>query len=225
MSVFNGILTGREGEPPPSTYIHAVARWMIRPLVKTSVQPNQITTVRLITGFIAAGMLGVGTPYWNFWGGVMFIVSSVLDRADGELARIANRKSRAGHIYDLASDAICNAAAFIGIGVAFRHQSSWAIALGLSAGLGIGAIFGLIAMIENVRKDGQQVFSGKAGIDPDDGLLLLGPLAWLGPTVLWWLLVAASVGAPAFALWTAWSERALLSRKPPTKEERNENHG
>ncbi len=215
MAMFKGILSGRAGEPPPATYIHAIARWMIRPLVNTSVQPNQITTVRLMTGFIAAAFFAMGTAQGNLWGGIVFVFSSVLDRADGELARIANRRSRAGHIYDLVSDAVCNAAAFVGIGIGFRHDGAgtWAVVLGLSAGLGIGAIFGLIAMIENARKDGQQVFNGRAGIDPDDGLLLLGPLAWAGSTVLWWLLVAASVGAPLFALWTAWSERAVLCRR------------
>lgn len=215
MALFPGILNGRPGEPPPSTYVHALARWLIRPLVHTSVQPNQITTVRLLTGFLAAGMFAVGEAKWNLWGGLMFILSAVLDRADDELARIANRKSRAGHIYDLASDAICNAAAFVGIGIGLRQgpAGAWAVALGLSAGLGIGLIFVLIALVENAKKDGQAVFNGRAGIDPDDGLLLLGPIAWFGVTPLWWLLVAASAGAPAFAAWTAWNERKVLFRK------------
>lgn len=214
----NSLLQGRPGEPPAATYLHALGRWLVRPLVRTSVQPNQITTVRLLTGLIAAVLFGIGSAECTFWGGVFYLVSSVLDRADGELARIANRKSFFGHKYDLASDAICHVAAFIGIGVGLRDGPAgvWSIALGVSAGLGLGMIFTVIALIEHLTKSTAPVLPGKFGIDPDDGLILISPIAWLGATALWWLTAAASIGAPLFAVWLVWSERKILFYHPPT---------
>ena len=198
--------------PPPKTYVHAAARWFIKPLVKTSVTPNHITTVRLITAVLAAGAFAMGKPFWNFYGGLIFILSAFIDRADGELARVSGRTSPEGHAYDLLCDALANTLAFIGIGIGLRHGplGSWTILLGLIAGAAIGGIFWLIAKIETAKKDGTPVFASKAGFDPDDGLFLLGPIAWAGAKALAPLLIAAAIGAPLFAIWTAYRDRRAL---------------
>ncbi len=46
------------------TWIHRVARvTVVKPLVHTAVRPNQVTTVRLLTGIAAAAALAIG-PEW-----------------------------------------------------------------------------------------------------------------------------------------------------------------
>ncbi|MCH8834893.1 MAG: CDP-alcohol phosphatidyltransferase family protein, partial [Proteobacteria bacterium] len=65
----------------------------VRPLVGTAVTPNHLTTLRLATGLAAAGALAVGTSPWQHVGAAIFVVSLVLDRADGELARLAGKTS------------------------------------------------------------------------------------------------------------------------------------
>lgn len=182
------------------------------PLVRTSVTPNHLTTLRLITAIMAAAAFAVGTSRWFFIGGLIFILSAFIDNADGELARVSGRTSPGGHTYDTVCDALANMLAFIGIGVGLRHGlvGSWTIALGLIAGIAIGGIFWMIARIEQARKDSRPVFPSRAGFDPDDGMFLLGPMAWLGTKALWPLLVAAAIGAPLFALWTAYRDREAL---------------
>jgi len=198
--------------PPPSTYIHAAARWTIRPLVHTRVTPNHLTTVRLITAILAAAAFALGTRQGFVTGGVIFVLSAFIDNADGELARVSGRTSPGGHAYDSLCDALANVLAFVGIGIGMRHGPAGlgAVGLGVVAGGSIGAIFWMIARIESRRPDGGPAFAAHGGFEPDDGLFLLGPLAWMGAPALGPLLVAAAVGAPSFALWTAYRERAVL---------------
>ncbi|NNE37944.1 MAG: CDP-alcohol phosphatidyltransferase family protein, partial [Gammaproteobacteria bacterium] len=84
---------------PPKTHMHAVARWMMSPLVDTRVTPNHITTIRLLSGLLAAWCFSTPETGWHAWGGLIFIFSMLMDRADGELARMTGKSSRWGHWY------------------------------------------------------------------------------------------------------------------------------
>ena len=201
--------------PPPKTWAHVVARWMILPLVNTSVTPNQITTVRLITGIVASGMLAVGTTTWSFWGGVVFMFSALVDRADGELARLSGRTSPGGHRYDFVCDAISSSLAFAGIGMGLRFgvMGWWSAVLGLIACLSVAGIYWLVTRIEAAKQDGTPVFRGVGRFDPDDALFLVGPMVWMGRVVLVPFIIAAAVGAPTFALWAIFRDREVLFRR------------
>ena len=80
-----------------------------RPLLGTPVTPNQLTTVRLVTGLLACALFAVGDRTFDIWGGVIWVVSAFLDRADGELARIGGKTTSWGHAYDYACDTLVNA--------------------------------------------------------------------------------------------------------------------
>ena len=95
-----------------NTWIHKFARQLVQPLVDTPVTPNHLTTGRLLSGLAAAACFAFGETLWNMLGALAFIISMVLDRADGELARLSGKSSRFGAIYDLITDAICNSALF-----------------------------------------------------------------------------------------------------------------
>ncbi|NIV76144.1 MAG: CDP-alcohol phosphatidyltransferase family protein [Gammaproteobacteria bacterium] len=194
-----------------NTWIHRVARVGIRPLLNTRVTPNQLTTVRLATGIGAAVLFGLGPGPHAYWAGALFLLSMVLDRADGELARIGGKSTPWGHNYDLVSDALCNALVFVAIGVGLRHGALGAatIPMGVMAGAAIACILWLMLRIEGLHGHRSAHFKSAAGFDADDAMLIVPVSAFLGLTEP--LLVAAFVGAPLFAMYTYFSRREHLS--------------
>ncbi len=182
----------------------------VRPLVKTPVTPNHLTTLRLATGLAAAGALAVGASPWQHIGAAIFVVSLVLDRADGELARLAGKTTPWGHTYDLIADAASDTLIFVGLGVGLRESALglWAIPMGMAAGAAVAAIFWLIMRIEAVEGQRAAELPSVAGFDVDDTILIVPVAVWLGGSVP--LLVAAIIGAPAFAMFFV---RVLLRRR------------
>ncbi|MGB1547546.1 MAG: CDP-alcohol phosphatidyltransferase family protein [Alphaproteobacteria bacterium] len=168
-----------------NTWIHRLVRPSARALARTPVTPNQVTAVRLIAGLAAAAAYAVGEP---------------LDRADGELARVTGIMTEWGHRFDLVSDAVVNAALFIGIGIGLRASElgPWSIPLGLLAGFSVAMILGLVIQMEAREGKSKPAFAGAGGFDPDDAILAVPIAMWLG-----WaepLLIAAAIGAPAFTI-------------------------
>src|SRR5262252_10998267 len=127
-----------------NSLIHALVRPAVRAVAAhTGLTPNHLTTLRLPTGLAAAMIFAQGTYGWvSIVGGLIFLLSMLLDRADGELARHTNQMSVAGHRYDLVSDFIVGISTFIGIGIGVGHTAGLnALWLGGVAGLGIGVLF------------------------------------------------------------------------------------
>lgn len=184
-----------------NTWIHRAARVAVRPLAATSITPNQVTTLRLAVGLVAAAALAAGGDAWRAWGAGLFLLSMFLDRADGELARMSGKTSPWGHRYDLISDALCNTLAFLALGIGLRDAAFgiWAPYMGLAAGLAIAAIFWLVIKMEELHGPRAGELTLTASFDPDDALLILPIMVWLGSAD--WLLAAASIGAPVFAIY------------------------
>lgn len=161
-----------------NTWVHRIVRVPVRLLVKTSVTPNHLTTLRLTTGIGAACGFAVDTPEARMIGVVVMVVSLLLDRADGELARQSGKLSQAGHRYDLIADGLSNGAVFIGIGIGLSDSvlGLWAIALGLLTGA--AAIIGeiLLMRLDTLGLQNTAQLGGRWGFDPDDGMFLV-PIA------------------------------------------------
>jgi archaetidylinositol phosphate synthase len=177
-----------------TTWTHLLARPVIRPLIGTAVRPNHITTLRLLTGIAACVAFAWGNRAGMRWGGGLWLVSAFLDRADGELARLANMMSPQGHRYDYLADVWVNSLFFVAIGMGLRHSAlgNWSMPLGLLSGFSTLLASVFAEWLESRCPPGTKAISGRWGFDPDDSLYLMGPLAWLG-----WLtpvLVIASVG-------------------------------
>ncbi len=191
------------------TCIHRFVRVGVRPLASTGVTPNHLTTLRLVTGLAATAAFAVGAPDWSALGGAIFVVSLLLDRADGELARLAGKSSPWGHKYDLVTDAACNALVFVGIGIGLRDGvfGPWAVAMGAVAGAAIALMLALILRIEALEGERAGEFAGAAGFDPDDAMLAVPLFVWLGWTEV--LIALACIGAPAFALYMHLRLRSL----------------
>ena len=158
-------------------------------------------------------MFAVGQNDWTIAASILFTVSMLLDRADGILARLSGKTSPWGHRYDLIADSLCNALAFVGIGIGLRVSDlgTWSILLGIIAGAAVSAVLWLVIRAEerNGRRAAELV--GQAGFDPDDALLFV-PVAML----LGWgmyLITVAAIGASIFAVFFFWKFRSFL--RPP----------
>ena len=193
-----------------NTWIHRGVRVLVRPLVGTPVTPNHLTGLRLLTGLSAAGAFAVGWAPWQYYGAGLFILSMLLDRADGELARLGGTTTPWGHKFDLISDALSETLVFIGLGIGLRDSvlGAWAIPMGVAAGVAVALTFWLFLQVEQRAGRPAAAIQPVASIDPDDVLVIVPLAVVLGGSVP--LLVAAAVGAPAFAVYSYWSVRADL---------------
>ena len=187
-----------------------LAAWLVYPLRNSAVTPNHLTTARLLFGVAACVLLSKGNYAWSNAGALCFAASAFLDHADGELARITGNKSKFGHYYDLASDAVSDILLFVGIGIGLSRGDlgTGALFMGILAGVSVAGIFHLRLMISNITGKDQPGM-------PNIGLFEIEDVFYLLPLVtvfelLQPFLSAAAVGAPVFALWTL---RDYLGRK------------
>jgi|TARA_B110000438_G_scaffold290574_1_gene326456 phosphatidylserine synthase len=165
-----------------NTWLHYIVRnSIVKPLAKTSVSPNQITTLRVITGVIAALFMASG-PNWNSIGGGIFLVSVILDRVDGDLARFTDCTSPFGHRFDIISDALCNVLILLGlsIGLMGGDLGSWAILMGCVSGASVATILWMVMKMEEAKGARAAELPNFSGFDADDAVLLIPIFIWLG---------------------------------------------
>jgi archaetidylinositol phosphate synthase len=199
-----------------------LARKLITPLKDSWVTPNYLTTVRLGVGLAAAAAFLPGTYGWSNVAALLLVVSNFLDHTDGELARISGKSSRIGHVYDLASDAVVTILLFfaMGVGVGVKRGLLLGLppaALGMAAGVAVALIFWLRMRIEDLGGKEASRQASMGGFETEDILYLL-PLVTFCNGVMPFV-VAASMGAPLFALWVIFDYRRLARRQRPQAAE------
>jgi phosphatidylglycerophosphate synthase len=94
-----------------------VAALIVRAVYKTPVTPNGLTYASLVLGLLGAFFFTRGTYLYFILGGVFTQVSSVVDGADGMLARAKNMCSDYGSYLDLFFDRIIDFSLFVCIAV------------------------------------------------------------------------------------------------------------
>ena len=192
------------------TWTHKLALIVVRPLANTFITPNHLTGLRLLTGLAACYCFATGERDLVVLGGWIWIISAFLDRADGELARVSGKHSPWGHKFDMFCDSAVTSLFFVGggIGLRFTELGNWAILMGVAGGLGVLGAEYFAEQIDKRNDDpDDRAYPGFAGFDFDDVLYLLAAIAWLD----WFMpfVIAASVGAPAFALLTLYKWHKL----------------
>lgn len=192
-----------------------IANWMIRPFRDTWLTPNHITTVGLLTGLAAAVCFGRGEGMAHV-GAALFVLSALLDHADGELARTTGKTSPFGEVYDRIADLVVKVSVFAGMGFGLRRGplGEWAAVFGLVAGIAFVTIF--LLRSELARRIGRVALEQPSAgpFEIEDILYLIAPITWGG-----WLqpfVVGAAIGAPGFALFTAFR---LLGTRPAAAHE------
>lgn len=195
-----------------------LARWLVAPLGDTRVTPNHLTTVRLAVGLAGALAFTSGTYLWCNLGAVLVVLSNFLDHADGELARLSGKTSRIGHLYDLASDAAVTILLFVAMGVGVGSGTEGPLelpppALGAIAGAAIALIFYLRMRIEQIAGKAASRQGALGGFETEDILYLLPLVTLCNGTAPY--LLAASVGAPLFAVWVLLDFRRVARQSRP----------
>ena len=157
--------------------------------------------LRLATGLGAAGCLAAG-PRRMAAGAGLFLVSTLLDRADGELARQAARFSRIGPRFDRVSDCLSTMALFVGLGIGAAAglpvdralQPRAGLLLGVLAAASTAAIFiQLDRLPPRLGGSGEGVMPRRP-FDPDDVMLVVPLAIWCGGAS--WILLAGGTLTP-----------------------------
>jgi hypothetical protein len=102
-----------------SDYGRPIAKWIANSLKGTSYTPIDVTIWFIVTGLIAIACILSGY-YWA--AAVFLILKSILDAADGELARVKQTPSHTGRYLDSIADIILNFLIFISLWYATHNN-------------------------------------------------------------------------------------------------------
>lgn len=199
-------------QPPSShsnSYVRRFVRTLLRPFAAIGLTPDAITLLRIVTGFAACAACSVGVPLWNHWGAGLWLVSALLDRGDGEFARLTGHTTQNGHLLDYWGDVAINALIFVAIGVNLRHAElgQWSVVIGAIVAFAV-AIASIIAEALELRI-GEKTVPSRHGFDSDDIIFVLVPILWFG--YLMPLLIGALIGGVAATVYI-WHRLAHFSR-------------
>ncbi len=199
-----------------NTLLHSLVRPPIRLLAGTAITPNQVTTLRLVTGLAAGAGFALGGVARDVGAG-LFLLSLLLDRADGELARMTGKTSVGGYRYDLICDCVATVLAFVGLGVGlWGALGPLAVVLGIAAGASVIAMFYMLNVSNTAKAQGIDV-AGRTFADPDDATVGLSILIWLGQAEA--ALVLAGVLTPVIVMTLLLRDRLqrakLAAASPP----------
>lgn len=186
---------------------------IVRRLASTSVTPNQITLLSVGLGLCGAPLFLSSHWLWQTVGALLFLVHSILDGCDGELARLRFQESRFGGIIDYWGDNVVHIAVFacMAVGWSLSIAAAWPLLLGIAAILGnLGSASIVYWRVMHAKKDSGPLFtsvstsSGHAlartldAASRRDFIYLVLIFALFGKSE--WFLVLAAVGAPIFFL-------------------------
>lgn len=193
-------------------------------LVRTDITPNQMTAVSVAIGLLGALFFLSSIPAYQLTGALLFLLHSILDGCDGEIARLKYLESRLGGILDFWGDNVVHSAVFVCIGLGWQMaiKSPVPLALAVSAVIGtlLSAGFVYRQTMRNKVSEGPLFTSVTNSEAPSrlttladalakrDFIYLVVILSALGKAQ--WFLVLAAFGAPLFffiLLWTSRRER------------------
>lgn len=181
-----------------NAYVRRLLRRLLKPLAATPLHPNHLTVLRIATGFGACAAAIGGTMPWEHAAAILWVISALLDRADGEFARLTRRCSARGHKLDYYGDVAINSAIFLALAMGLDRVSADDSFLWLGAIATVGVAIAAI-LAEGVElRAGAKIVPSRCGFDFDDTLFLLAPAIWFGWTAP--LLIGAAIGGAIAAL-------------------------
>jgi len=168
-----------------------------RPLAAIGLKREWAIAFRVVLGVMTAIALAVG-PTWFGVGAALFLIALLLERSDGEFARIAGYASPTVNRFSLIAYSLTNSLAFAGLGIGLRDgkYGLWELVMGLFAAVALAVLPWLVKRLEAIDGQRSPEFDGIAGIDADDLLILVPVALWAG-----WaegLLLVAAFGGSAF---------------------------
>jgi len=105
-----------------SDYARPFALALVKVLIPTKIGAYSLTTLFLVAGCLASFLIckNLFLPFAS----ILILVKSMLDAADGEIARQRNQPSMVGRYYDSISDFIVNFLLFFSIGAVFGIRTT-----------------------------------------------------------------------------------------------------
>ncbi len=197
-----------------------------RRLAGTSVSPNAMTLISLAVGLVGAAFFLRPTAASETTGALLFLLHSILDGCDGELARLKFQESRWGGLLDFWSDNVVHAAVFAAMAIGWSRSvaHTWPLTLGASAVAGTFASAYFVyrrtmtrpregPLYTSVATEGETPLTRAAdAVSRRDFIYLVLILSALGKAG--WFLVLAAVGAPVFFLMLTAIASAERRRRP-----------
>ncbi len=104
-------------------FFRPLAFIFVKLIYLTNLTPNQISVFSMIFGILAGVSIGIGSVESVFMGGILLATSSMLDCADGQLARLKKNGTLFGRLLDGTIDYVSTLSIFLGIG--FWGGSFW----------------------------------------------------------------------------------------------------
>jgi phosphatidylglycerophosphate synthase len=92
-----------------------ISRFITRRLVRTAATPNVVTLFNIFVGLAGAFFLAKGVYALQVLGSLFFLLSTILDGVDGEMARLTLKETVFGHYLDIVGDNVVHVAIFFGI--------------------------------------------------------------------------------------------------------------
>jgi phosphatidylglycerophosphate synthase len=94
-------LKSLEVEEPVDVYVHRPLAYVIaRTLLPTRITPDAVTLTSLVFGLGAATLIAWAVPHHWQWAALLSFIGTVLDCADGQLARLRKSSSVLGRMLD-----------------------------------------------------------------------------------------------------------------------------
>jgi len=184
-----------------------------RRLAPTAVKPTQISVLSAAIGVCGAPFFLSAHWSWQLVGALLFLLHSIVDGCDGELARLKFQESRYGGMLDFWGDNVVHVAVFgcMAIGWALSSAATWPLWLGAAAIIGTLGSASFVYWRQLRAKEGSGPLFTSVSAVPDDRLAgvldaasrrdfiyLVPILALFGKAS--WLLLLAAIGAPIFFL-------------------------
>jgi 1L-myo-inositol 1-phosphate cytidylyltransferase / CDP-L-myo-inositol myo-inositolphosphotransferase len=137
------------------------SRLLTRMFLNTPISPNQITLISFFLGLVSSFLFLQGSYGTSIIAAMLLVLSTWVDGADGEIARLKFMETDIGKKLDIYCDNIIHFLVFtaIGYGVYFKTGESIFLYLGGLAGLGgLTAFFLLSPILLEKRSPNNQLF-------------------------------------------------------------------
>jgi phosphatidylglycerophosphate synthase len=182
-------------------YLHRRgSRWISRFLVWTPVTPNQVSLLSLAIGLVAVWCFWRATPASAFVGVLLYALASIVDHADGEIARLTFQESRLGANLDWTIDTITHAGIVLGIGISAGGWLMGLVGLLAAAGVTLSALFA--RYLPREIEVGPTVGGLLKNIANRDlfylVLLSFAVLRWLAPALVFLVGLVVAVGSQVY---------------------------
>jgi len=212
-----------KGTPIETGYYNFLQRYLVPGLVCLKIKPNHVSLLGLLASFLA----GIGFVFSPLMGGLLTLLTGLLDTLDGSLARALHQTKNFGAFLDSVLDRYTELIIFIGIWFYFYRQGistpffSLTILLILfgslmvsytrarAEGLGVRCLVGFFQRGERI------IIVGLAGMTNawvNNMIGSAGQSHWAWDIVLLGALLLLAVGTNLTALWRFWHVLNTLRR-------------